>query len=283
MARKKTNVTTLEVAKRLAPEGKVAVAVEWVDLKMVATEELNLLARRTLLLMLAAANVSEDIHDTHVITKAELRGSHTNFERVRTALLALAGVRFQQTGYLNGVKTTQAFPLMQLIEVQDEEGNDRTVSFEFSKTIANLLQQSRIYGLLDKSAINGMTSAYALRLYEVGAVLCRRDYPTWRGDMDAVRRLLQLPEGAYQNFKDFRRRVLEMAQKEIGKFADFDLVWTEVRKGRTVIALELTFLLKGASRPAPPEAELIEFDLKKLTAPLTGRKKEANQGALDFT
>ena len=60
-------------------------------------------------------------------------------------------------------------------------------------------------------------SKYALELYQLGALLYRRDVPIWRGDVATLRAKLGVPDGTYSSFADLRRFVLDAATAEINQ------------------------------------------------------------------
>ena len=78
MAKPKSIGRTMRVAHqlKLADKGEFAMALELFDVHTPKNQELTLLARRCLLLMLEAAAGDAWKAEPHRITKAELRGSH---------------------------------------------------------------------------------------------------------------------------------------------------------------------------------------------------------------
>lgn len=237
----------MRVAHKLKAEGAgdMALAMELIDIHLPrADQELSLVARRSLLLMLEAAAGNAWQYEFHRIAKRELRGRHATMHHVRSALLELMRVVFTQGDMLEGRPATRAFHLLD--EFSDHEDNTASalIEFRFSKRACELLQRSDVYARLSREAIVKFRSAYALRMYEIGAALYARRDPVWRGDVAALRKLLQIPAGTYTNFAQFRRRVLEPARDEIDQLAEFNMAWHEVKRGRQVVAVELRFMPK---------------------------------------
>lgn len=92
-----------------------------------------------------------------------------------------------------------------------------------------LLENTTRYQLLN---VLPMKSKYSVRLYE----LCR----SWAGlkshtyKLEDLKKLLDIPEHEFNRFPDFRRRVLETAQREINEYTDLNVYFEPMSKGRKV-------------------------------------------------
>ena len=256
MTKPETIGRTMRTAHKLRATGAgdMAMAVELIDIHTPKEQELSLLARRSLLLMLEAAAGDAWKPQSHRIAKKDLRGSHATMTHVRTALGELMTVWFSHGDLLDGRPATRMFHLLD--EILDENDNPASafIEFRFSKRACELLERSDVYARLSREAIVKFRSAYSLRVYEVGSALYGRRDPVWRGDVAELRKLLQVPTGVYTNFAQLRRRVLEPARDELGQLAEFDLSWQEKKKGRQVLAVDLHFTPK-AGRMALAAAE----------------------------
>lgn len=51
--------------------------------------------------------------------------------------------------------------------------------------------------------------------------------------------MLDIPDGELANFKDFRRRVLEIAQREINEYTDLNVYFEPITKGRKVVQIRI--------------------------------------------
>lgn len=239
---------------RTAGQGGMAMAVELIDIHTPKDQELSLIARRSLLLMLEAAAGDAWKPEHHRIAKRELRGKHSTMHHVRGAFGDLMGVWFSHGDMLDGKPSTRMFHLLDEINDQDDNSASAFIEFRFSKLACQMLERSDVYARLSREAIVKFRSAYSLRMYEVGSALYGRRDPVWRGDVASLRKLLQVPKGTYTNFADLRRRVLEPASDEIGHLAEFDMTWAEAKKGRQVLFVEIRFTPK-AGRTALAAAE----------------------------
>jgi hypothetical protein len=235
---------TMRVAHKLkaSEAGELAMAVELIDIRLPGGgQELSLVARRSLLLMLEAAAGDAWKYEFHRIAKQDLRGKHATMLHVRAAFDELMGVWFSQPATLDEKPATRRFHLLDEITDHVNGVVSAFVEFRFSQRACQLLKQSDVYARLSREAIVKFRSSYALRMYEIGSALYARRDPVWRGNVAALRKLLHVPDGTYTNFADLRKRVLEPARDELGQLAEFVLAWTERKKGRQVLAVELFF------------------------------------------
>ena len=81
-----------------------------------------------------------------------------------------------------------------------------------------------------------MKSAYSFRLYELLKSYAFTKAHTF--DVDDLKR--SLAAETLQNFKDFRRRVLETATEEINRFTDLEVSWEPITYGRKVVQVHFT-------------------------------------------
>ena len=65
-----------------------------------------------------------------------------------------------------------------------------------------------------------------------------------------------LNEPSYRDWTDIRRRTLTFAKDELDQLAPFTTTWREIRRGRAVERIEITFMPKDADARAEAEAEL---------------------------
>lgn len=241
---------TMRTAHKLRAEGarNMAMAVELIDIHTPKQQELSLLARRSLLLMLEAASGDAWKPQSHRIAKKDLRGRHASMVPVRDALGELMTVWFSHADLLDDRPATRMFHLIDEILDEDDNPASAFIEFRFSKRACELLERSDVYARLSREAIVKFRSAYSLRMYEVGSAIYSRRDPVWRGTVADLRKLLQVPEGVYTNFAQLRRRVLEQARDELGQLAEFDMTWHEITKGRQVLRVELQFTPKAGRR-----------------------------------
>ena len=118
------------------------------------------------------------------------------------------------------------------------------------------------YGLRN---ILNMKSQYSIRFYEllkshydmkIGQTDHRskleKSYEpkmiTWIIDLDELKRLLMVDTvKSYSNFKDFRKYVLEKAQREINELTDMNIYFEPITKGKKVVKLQIDMIAKVPS------------------------------------
>lgn len=94
--------------------------------------------------------------------------------------------------------------------------------------------------------IGGMTSVYAIRLYEL--LMQWKSTGTREIELAWLKRQFQIEE-KYQSIKDLKKYVIEPAINDINTHSDYQVTWTQRKTGRNVTHLTFTFGLKN-----PPEA-----------------------------
>jgi hypothetical protein len=219
-----------------------------VEVRFVKGQSLSLTASRLLALMILTAGGDAWRDMPHRMRKADIRRGHKGNERITDMLEELHRTLFAEDDLSwRGRKATRRFPLIQMSkeEVDDENGSETGwIEWEFTPDARRLIQESETYAVLNRQAVLGFRSSYALKLYELGALRIHRRQPTWRCDMSALRAALGISPDVYKDFAQLRRKVLQTAKSEIDQLAHFRVEWKEVRQGRTVIELEFRFETK---------------------------------------
>ena len=148
-----------------------------------------------------------------------------------------------------GKKAVRKFSLIQMSkeEAEDEDGIEAGwIEWQFTPDARKLIQESETYAVLNRQAVLKFRSAYALKLYELGALRIHRRQPVGRCDMPALRAALGIAPDIYKDFAQLRRKVLQTAKAEIDQLAHFQIEWEEVRQGRTIVELVFRFVAKDA-------------------------------------
>lgn len=90
--------------------------------------------------------------------------------------------------------------------------------------------QYQLYNIL------AMKSAFSVRLYELMKSYAHRQSITL--DLDELKHLLMVEDvKSYHRFPDFRRKVLEIAQREINELTDLTIQYEPIKKGNKVVQL----------------------------------------------
>ncbi len=231
-----------------------------VEVKFIKGQSLSLTASRLLALMILTAGGDAWEDRPHRMRKADIRRGHKGNERISEMLEELHRTLFAvDDKSWRGKKATLRFSLISSSreEAEDEEGADAGwIEWEFTPEARKLIQESETYAVLNRQAVLGFRSAYALKLYEIGALRLHRRQSGWRGDMTALRALLGISPEVYKDFAQLRRKVLEKAKAEIDQLAHFRVEWREIRQGRTVAEVEFRFEPKDAPEQLATVEEL---------------------------
>lgn len=101
------------------------------------------------------------------------------------------------------------------------------ISEDMRPFLLDLKKQFTTYHLFN---ILAFKSRYSLRVYEL--LKSYANLGTWEIDILQLKKMVDAEQ--YVNFKDFRNRVLNVAQKEIQKFADINFTYEAIAQGRRV-------------------------------------------------
>lgn len=244
-----------------------------VEVKFVKGQSLTLTASRLLALMILTAGGDAWRPIAHRMRKAEIRRGHKGNERISEMLEELHRTLFaiDDTSW-RGRKATRRFSLILTSKEEAEEGSGETgwIEWEFTPDARRLIQESETYAVLNRQAVLGFKSVYALKLYELGALRIYRRQSTWRVDMTALRAAFGIAPELYSDFAQLRRKVLERARAEIDQLAHFTVEWEEFRQGRTVAEIEFRFIPKDA----PAQIARVE-EVARHSAGRDARRKDA--------
>lgn len=220
-----------------------------IEVKFVRGESLSLTASRLLALMILTAGGDAWEEKPHRMRKADIRRGHKGNERISDMLQELHRTLFAvDDRSWRGKKATTLFSLISSSREETEEdgGEAGWIEWVFTPDARKLIQASETYAVLNRQAVLGFRSNYALKLYEIGALRLHRRQATWKGDMAALRAALGIPPEVYTDFAQLRRKVLERAKAEIDQLGHFRVEWKEIRQGRKVTDIEFRFEPKDA-------------------------------------
>ena len=123
---------------------------------------------------------------------------------------------------------------------QDGEGY---VKLRFSSRIkqylSNIEKNFTSYTLYE---IRNFKSGHAIRLYEL---MMQYKSTTWRKDsLEELKRYFGVSH-QYKEWYEFKRRVLDPAKSEINKYTQYIVDYDEVKRGRSVVAVDLTIIKRS--------------------------------------
>lgn len=114
--------------------------------------------------------------------------------------------------------------------------DDRLAPYLFD--LGQKFTQYQLYNIL------AMKSAFSVRIYELMKSYAFQKTKTF--EVDELKHLLMVEDvKSYNNFADFKKRVLDKAQEEINELTDLNIYFEPITKGRKVIKVKFRIELKN--------------------------------------
>ena len=147
-----------------------------------------------------------------------------------------------------------------LVHIDDENGerwsiaitdsyiknDNKTVRFTFNKTVQKELEELRGYTWLYLSNLTGLSSTYAVRIYEFFAMRLgsQNKKDTFDFDLNKLRIYLDCTN-KLEDFRNFERTVLKKAEKEINEKTNIKMSYKKIKTGRSITSILFTFKWKS--------------------------------------
>ena len=185
----------------------------------------------------------------------EATGVHEkNYHQIKTALRRLMQRIIEiETIEKDGRKR---FRLYQWFAKADYKEGDSFIEVQFHPDLKPYLLELKMrFTKIPLIYVLKMRSKYAIRLYEL---LKRYEDTGLRNDyLPELRKKLGIKDKEYKSFRDFERRVLARAVKEINQKTDIEVSYKKKRTGRKITHIEFTIMAK-------PEAKVNDENLSVL-------------------
>jgi hypothetical protein len=197
------------------------------------TGSLTLHDRRVMNILYANAGqkICDDVQ--HVISLAELRGSHKGGERVKDSIVRLMTTIVQVPVAHNGRSATKRVQVLSDTTTSDDE-DDPTgqVLYSFSRGMREIIKDSTLWGRVRNAVVFAFTSKYSLTLYELICARINLDF-MWQEEFSLkdFRALMGVPDDKLQRMPDLLRFCVKVAQDEVNGMADFMVNIKPIRKG----------------------------------------------------
>ncbi len=147
------------------------------------------------------------------------------------------------------------------------------VKFSFDSLIAPFLFEiKKNFTKYPLKHVIKLRSTYSIRIYELlkqYAKIGERKF-----DLMELRQVLGIEDDLYPRFFDFKKRVIEPAQKEIAEHTDIEFTFTKIKKKRSIVGLVFkiayqsqeeyteTYEIEGKLPPPTPQVAPIESEGK---------------------
>lgn len=117
--------------------------------------------------------------------------------------------------------------------------------YAYSTRMKQLLHSPSMFGKIDLVIQSRFRSSYGLALYE-NCIRYRGLPQTKWFEIDLFKKLMGVPTGKYDIFRDFKRRVLDKAVEEVNTYSDLVIESEVLKEGRKV--LKVRFKLKERAK-----------------------------------
>lgn len=141
--------------------------------------------------------------------------------------------------------------------VPRKEKRGSTLHFWFPEPLIPIIKEPLRFSRLRVHFLIKLSGKYAVTLYEVFEGFINRRDGVCRMTIEELRRWLKVPDESYQNWKDFRKWVLDPAIKQINDDpvgAGFSVKYEPIRKGR--FYHEIIFDLKKTAERIAQENQI---------------------------
>jgi hypothetical protein len=226
---------------------------ELVDL--VEVTPLTLADRRIYNQLLENAWDAIDKPVTHVIAKADLRGSHNSNDRVGESIERLMSsivkVRVTRDG-------EEAIERVQLLGGNIETTRrDGLLEYEIPQRLRRIIKDSTVFARLQREVMFALSSKYALTLYEMIQKRGNLRYrSSERFSLEDLRGILGVAKGKLTSWSNLKLRAIEPAMAEVNALSDYVVEIEPVKTGRRVTHVELRWWRKDSGTSAQAEREL---------------------------
>ncbi|MFK7980918.1 MAG: replication initiation protein [Saprospiraceae bacterium] len=131
-----------------------------------------------------------------------------------------------------------------IMPMKDESGN-AAIQFLFSQSLQPFLLNLREYVAINFLEVIPLKSTFSIRMFQVFRAHRDRmgkyqNRSTLRYDLEDFKGLLGV-EGKYDDYRNLRKKVLEVIIKEINEHTSIEITYKPLKKGRSVAAIMFEF------------------------------------------
>jgi plasmid replication initiation protein len=199
------------------------------------------------------------------------------YQQLQSAAVTLKRREVRITQEPNGQgrrKKTLVANWVQTIEYTEGEG---TVKLRFNHDMLPYLTElSRCFTSYKLRNVVCMSSSYGVRIYELLAQWVK--FGEKEISVQWLKENLQI-EKKYEKLRDFKRRVLDPAIKDINKNSDLWAKWSQKKTGRKVTHLIFQFGFKEEQKPKPSKSEIKIQGIEKSVIEKSARPGETYEQA----
>lgn len=144
---------------------------------------------------------------------------------------------------------------VQRIKYLDAQGAIELIfTVDVAEEIYNLDGRKQFFSQYALRQTASIQRVYSLRLYELLIQwVYLAEFPVF--DLNQIRLQLEVKDGMYPQYSDFRKRILEPAIKEVNETTDIKVTYEPVRTGRIITGLQFEWLQRPTKTPEELEQE----------------------------
>ena len=152
--------------------------------------------------------------------------------------------------------------------------NEATVKFMFANSIIPMLVElERNFTSYEIEQVANLQSRYAMRLYE--CLIRFKASKTLTITLDELRFRFGLLDTEYKVMSDFKKRVLDMAVREINANTDITVSYDQHKQGRTITSFTFKFKQKAKVKTAKVEQDKRDPNTLDMFVPMTDNQRFA--------
>lgn len=215
---------------------------------------LTLTDRRVFNQLIANAWENIEADKEHVISKSALMGSMTGNDRIEKNILRLMGAIVQVKTQKDGESATQRVHLLGTNIEHDRK--DGLLYYRFPDELRALIANSTVWAKIQHDVMFAFTSKYALTLYEM--IQKRRNLRITheKFSITEIRSFLGVPKNKLKRFADLNKYALKKAVEEVNGLSDMEVRIIPLKRGRTVVSVEIWWYQKDLPKAKESYAEL---------------------------
>lgn len=182
---------------------------------------------------------TKDEHQIHITALCELIGYNSHEQRaIKNALISLIST-VVEWNLVDKAKVDSEGVWNASAIISDASLDGTICTYSYSQKMRQLLHRPEMYGRLNMQIQAKFKSSYGIALYE-NCVRYQNIHETPWFDMPTFRKLMGVDETKYTAFKDFRKRVIETAVKEVNQHSYMTVDYLLKKAGRKVVAIKFS-------------------------------------------
>lgn len=176
-------------------------------------------------------------HQIHIRTLSTLIGYNSNeLNAIKKALVSLIST-VVEWNLIDKERVDNAGVWNASAIIADASIDGAVCTYSYSNKMRQLLFHPEMYGRLNMQVQARFKSSYGLVLYENCARYQNIQETPWF-DMPVFRKLMGVEDEKYPVFKDFRKRVIDAAVKEVNEYSGMDINYLLKKVGRIPVAIK---------------------------------------------